>query len=215
MSGRVEVPPSDRNIEMGSSAEQHEAEQAGSTRVAPGAAAHPTSNDLVSRLRVAGSTGLDLSPGDPLCAEAADEIERLTRELAQVRADWQAICDAADAMPEDPYKAERDRLRALLIRARNWIVSNTGAMPPFDNYEPLCAEILEATDGSPAETGDRTRYADSVGIAAEAFKRHKERPRNMVGDEHWVNGYARAVQDFRTGNVPDVRRATETGGERS
>lgn len=32
---------------------------------------------LVQRLREAGSTGLDLSPGDPLYIEAADEIERL------------------------------------------------------------------------------------------------------------------------------------------
>ena len=34
--------------------------------------------EMVQRLREAGSTGLDLSPGDPLCIEAADEIERLS-----------------------------------------------------------------------------------------------------------------------------------------
>lgn len=33
---------------------------------------------LLQRLREAGRTGLDLSPGDSLCAEAAREIERLT-----------------------------------------------------------------------------------------------------------------------------------------
>lgn len=39
---------------------------------------------LVQRLREAGSTGLDLSPGDPLCIEAADEIERLEREIQEI-----------------------------------------------------------------------------------------------------------------------------------
>jgi len=39
---------------------------------------------LVQRLREAGSTGLDLSPGDPICIEAADEIERLIAGPSQI-----------------------------------------------------------------------------------------------------------------------------------
>ena len=42
-------------------------------------------SDLVSRLRYEGSTGLDLSPGDPLSKEAAVEIERLRTNLTLLR----------------------------------------------------------------------------------------------------------------------------------
>lgn len=35
----------------------------------------PPTEDLVSRLKVAGSTGLDLSPGDPLAWDAAECLE--------------------------------------------------------------------------------------------------------------------------------------------
>jgi hypothetical protein len=37
--------------------------------------------DLITRLREAGSTGLDMSPGDPLCAEAADALQALQSRL--------------------------------------------------------------------------------------------------------------------------------------
>lgn len=49
-------------------------------------------DDLLKRLREAGSTGLDLSPGDPLVAEAAEEIAHLRTALARaakVLRDWQ------------------------------------------------------------------------------------------------------------------------------
>ena len=38
-------------------------------------------NDLMRRLKEAGSTGLDLSPGDPLCMEAYERIKKLEEEL--------------------------------------------------------------------------------------------------------------------------------------
>ena len=37
---------------------------------------------LISKLREQGMVGADLSPGDPLAAEAADEIDRLRAALA-------------------------------------------------------------------------------------------------------------------------------------
>ena len=40
--------------------------------------------NLVERLREAGSKGLDMSPGDPLANEAADEIEKLRKSLASI-----------------------------------------------------------------------------------------------------------------------------------
>ena len=40
--------------------------------------------NLLKRLDEAGNTGLDLSPGDPVCAEAAKEIRRLTRKIKRL-----------------------------------------------------------------------------------------------------------------------------------
>ena len=41
-------------------------------------------SDIVERLREAGAQGADLSPGDPLCAEAADEIKSLREALEEI-----------------------------------------------------------------------------------------------------------------------------------
>jgi len=40
-------------------------------------------NDLLERLKGAGSPGLDLSPGDPLCREAEEEIRKLMKVLQE------------------------------------------------------------------------------------------------------------------------------------
>ena len=39
--------------------------------------------DIIARLRSVGGQGLDLSPGDLLCMEAADEIEKLQKSREQ------------------------------------------------------------------------------------------------------------------------------------
>ena len=39
---------------------------------------------LLQRLREAGSRGLDLSPGDALCREAADEIQEMREALIKI-----------------------------------------------------------------------------------------------------------------------------------
>jgi hypothetical protein len=44
-------------------------------------------DDLIKRLREAGSTGLDMSPGDPLCTEAADALEALQSRLESAMKD--------------------------------------------------------------------------------------------------------------------------------
>ncbi len=41
-------------------------------------------NDLMKRLKEAGSIGLDMSPGDPLCMEALVEIEKMEKALQLV-----------------------------------------------------------------------------------------------------------------------------------
>jgi hypothetical protein len=41
--------------------------------------------ELVRKLRAAGSTGADLSPGDPLCAEAADALEKVRDLTLKIR----------------------------------------------------------------------------------------------------------------------------------
>ena len=64
---------------------------------------------LVERLREAGSTGLDLSPGDPLCAEAADEIERLLAQFDELDAKIEGLenhiisLEQDAELPEDEY----------------------------------------------------------------------------------------------------------------
>ncbi len=40
--------------------------------------------DLMRRLKEAGTVGLDLSPGDPLCMEAYERIEELEEELDHI-----------------------------------------------------------------------------------------------------------------------------------
>jgi hypothetical protein len=42
---------------------------------------------LLKRLEEAGNTGLDLSPGDALCAEAAAEIRRLHKVIKRLQGD--------------------------------------------------------------------------------------------------------------------------------
>lgn len=62
-------------------------------------------SDLLTRLSQAGSVGLDLSPGDPLCAEAAFEIGRLRVEVED--------CRACDCVPTT-FLRDRDHRIAQL-----------------------------------------------------------------------------------------------------
>jgi len=74
--------------------------------------------DLVSRLRTAGATGLDLSPGDPLCAEAATMIEQLRLDLAQHTANTDSVLQAQgerDAAIEDVFR--------LLVAIRQYVAA--------------------------------------------------------------------------------------------
>jgi hypothetical protein len=46
----------------------------------------PTPRTLIERLREAGQIGLDLSPGDPLCQEAAEVLARRDALLREIHA---------------------------------------------------------------------------------------------------------------------------------
>ena len=48
--------------------------------------------DLLTRLDSEGATGLDMSPGDPLCREAAAEIRRLEKANASLLRDLDRVC---------------------------------------------------------------------------------------------------------------------------
>lgn len=48
-------------------------------------------DSIIERLRIAGSTGLDLSPGDPLCAEAADLLARAVEVI-----EWKSLYRKAE-----------------------------------------------------------------------------------------------------------------------
>jgi hypothetical protein len=79
--------------------------------------------DLVLRLHEAGSTGLDLSPGDPLCREAAFELGRMRVELAgceKVRDEW---CKE--------FTEQRDDAEALVKRCAD--------------LEALCRRVIRAS----------------------------------------------------------------------
>lgn len=76
----------------------------------------PTSN-LVSRLETAGSTGCDLSPGDPLCASAAEEIKRLGREVTRLQTDLIGAKEffASATGTIEKLTAQRNRLHNQLL----------------------------------------------------------------------------------------------------
>lgn len=44
-----------------------------------------TPDQIINELTIRGDIGLDLSPGDELCAQAAELIRALQNDLAQVR----------------------------------------------------------------------------------------------------------------------------------
>jgi len=65
---------------------------------------------LISKLREQGMVGADLSPGDPLAAEAADEIDRLRAALEHIRhfapGAWQADVAREALRPADELTGE-------------------------------------------------------------------------------------------------------------
>lgn len=78
-----------------------------------------TSKPLLERLKAAGSTGCDLSPGDPLCADAAAEIECLRadneRLMHHVRAS-PSLSNQYVRLAETEIDAQRNRANGLQDR---------------------------------------------------------------------------------------------------
>lgn len=74
---------------------------------------------LLADLIAAGSTGLDLSPGDTLCARAAEALEQLERELSKARKENERLDNlrvSAENYAAD-FRKELDALRARLTAA--------------------------------------------------------------------------------------------------
>lgn len=120
--------------------------------------------EMLERLRCAGETGADLSPGDPVCAWAYSEIERLQRLLAdqlQTSRDDALIAFKANRERDAAIQAiaregrharriENERLRAALERIER---GDVGDCPVIAMFRTLQAIAREALAGSAAEPG--------------------------------------------------------------
>jgi hypothetical protein len=124
-----------------------------------------TSKELVKSLR-------DYSEGPtfywgPICQKAAEEIERLQRELAASAAQYQEACDDANrfarerdearASPE-PSDARQAALDAAMERAHKAFPIRT--LPPSEFQDGICmccrsefSDVLRSNDRSPANEG--------------------------------------------------------------
>jgi len=119
------------------------------------------SEHLVKRLREAGDVGLDLSPGDSLCAEAADhiaaqeqEIEQLRQRLNEARLGnraWTRQCRKRPMMTE--------KLAALL---RAYMADRESrSLPPEDMADWLAAHGVVVLPKEPSEAAKEAgRVAD-------------------------------------------------------
>ena len=96
-------------------------------------------NDMLTRLKEAGSTGLDLSPGNPLCAWAADEIERLREKVAQA---YQVIGFMEDgAVPEAELIRALDYFGNTNIFDPEFLPFGTGRRPKTDAENPTVPSV--------------------------------------------------------------------------
>jgi hypothetical protein len=71
-------------------------------------------SDLTERLRIIGASKNILGKHVSFCTEAADEIDRLTRELAEVREALEGMLQYAGIIEERCGEAETNRARRAL-----------------------------------------------------------------------------------------------------
>lgn len=199
-------------------------------------------SSMLEKLRWAGHTGADLSPGDPVCEWAYHEITRLTREYEKLLAR-----DTSNLKLLIAAQAERDRLQAFKDYVHQRLdAASIPKNPPGPHADAGCRvgqrldialrapetkrEPVELTDEQASELQERTGKMRQRPRRFELVD-HPERPFIDDDDFHWdallrVAGdfestaeklrYMRAIAEVLSDNEDRIpyRPALETSGER-
>lgn len=129
--------------------------------------AHRSSNDLLTKLRWIGSIAAFKEPDIArACADAAGEIERLTRERDDAQAEWAALSqdDGKVERALERVESERDRLRAVLRDALAECLEENGQDLTGEHWSSRAEALLPDVSGEPPahetnrDAADAARY---------------------------------------------------------